>query len=123
MTELRLTGPATVSSSPAGPLILQFVRLLAGDTANLADGHGHPILELHAGPAPWWRGEKRLSGVEVRLSGRGAVLLVEVEPAPDPARARTPDLVIIDGEPKQRTYRAAPELNDDATATMRRPRT
>ena len=133
MTELRLTTSATVSSSDGGPLVLSEVRLLAGDggtaRADLEDGHGMPILGLRAGPAEpspatgTWRDKsgRTITGLGVHLS-QGAVLIVEVEPAPDPARVRTPHLVQVDGPPRERTYRTPPELNDSSTATLRRPR-
>jgi hypothetical protein len=113
-------------------LILNSVQLLAGDPpahVNLEDGHGMPLLELRAGPdepspaTGKWRsdhGGRQVSGVGVRLTGRGAVLFLEVEPAPDPARDRTPRLVVRGKPPPERTYRNPhPELNDTSTATMR----
>jgi hypothetical protein len=131
MTELRLTQSAVISASDGRPLILRSARLLAGDgvaRADCEDAHGQPVLGLRAGPAEpsaatgTWRNQagRHITGFGVHLTGQGAVLLIDVEPAPDPARAR-PLLVIDDEPPKERTYRNAnPELNDTATATLRR---
>jgi hypothetical protein len=133
MTELRLTQSTVISASDGRPLILHRVQLLAeGGTAraDIEDGHGMPLLGLRAGPAELspvsgtWKADhpsgRQVSGVGVHLTGQGAVLLVNVEPQADPARDPA-HLVVNDIAPRQRTYRNPnPELNDDATRSLRR---
>jgi hypothetical protein len=131
MTDLRLTSSATIASSDGRPLTLHRVQLLAGDgpaRADCEDAHGQPILEVRAGPAEpssatsRWRADhpsgRTISGFGVHLT-TGAVLLIDAAPQADAARDPA-HLIIVDGPPKQRSYRTPSELNDSSTAAMRR---
>jgi hypothetical protein len=135
VTELRLVASGTVAASDDRPLVWRTAQLFAGNTgiaqAAIEDGHGMPILTLRAGPdepssaTARWRADdrsgRRITGFGVHLSGQGAVLLVDLEPSPDPAR--DPAVLVIDETrpPPERDYRSSHELTD--IAALRRPRT